>query len=158
MRTQNGTLSKYLQNAWVIIISIVAISLIAGGSVYLWKNSDSEDYEQKLHQQILLLQNQVRELQKKNTDLKTIKDSSPAISSDISSDIEFPVVSYTRQGLLTGTEEGRAEKKNLEEKLISPYADYHNENRVRVVAMGCDLNRLSVIFTSKKVKKHLTGF
>jgi hypothetical protein len=52
-----------------------------------------------------------------------------------SSEIELPVVVYSRAGLLNTSEEGLAEKENLEEKLIEPYIDYNNTDDFHLVSM-----------------------
>lgn len=116
---------------WTIIISLIIVVAIIGGAFYLWRQSSIEVTEQKLQQQIVQLQNQVSELQKENTDLRTTEQP----ISETSVDIQFPVVVYGRPGLLHNTEEGLAEKKNLEEKLVHPYTDYYNEEGVNLVAM-----------------------
>jgi len=120
---------------WTIAISIVITVLIVGGGIYLWQQSNLKNAEQKLQQQISQLQNQVIELQKENNDLIAIEQPSSSVQSGLNSNIQFPVVVYGRAGLLHNTEEGLIEKKNLEEKLVHPYTDYHNEDGLNLVAM-----------------------
>lgn len=124
-----------------IIISVVATAVIVGGGIYLWRKSSLDAAGQKSQQQIALLQTQIDELHKDNADLKTIGDKEyvPGITTsplENLSSIEFPIVVYSAGGLLNNTEEGRIEKKNLEEKLIKPYTDYYNEDGIDLVTMN----------------------
>lgn len=120
---------------WTAIISVVITAVIVGSGFYVWHQSSLKTTEQTLQDQIVQLQNQVSELQKENTDLKTADEPSSATSSKTSANIQFPVVVYGRPGLLHNTKEGLAEKKNLEEKFVHPYTDYHNEEGIELVAL-----------------------
>lgn len=120
---------------WIITISVVITALIVGSGIYLWGQSSLKTTEQNLQQQIVQLQNQVSELQKENTDPKSIEQPTASTSSETVIDIQFPVIVYGRPGLLNNTEEGRTEKKKLEEKLVHPFTDYYNEDEVNLVAM-----------------------
>lgn len=122
-------------NTASVVLAIIITLVVVGGGVYLWSQSSLKTTEQKSQQQIVQLQNQVSELQKENTDLKTTEQASSTTPSETSVDIQFPVVVYGRPGLLNNTEEGLVEKKNLEEKLVQPFTDYYNEDGVNLVAM-----------------------
>ncbi len=120
---------------WTITISVVITALIVGSGIYLWGQYNLKTTEQKLQQQISQLQNQVSTLQKENNDLIAIEQPSSSVQSESTPNTQFPVVVYGRPGLLHNSEEGLIEKKNLEEKLVHPYTDYHNEDGLNLVAM-----------------------
>lgn len=151
---------------WIIAISIILTAIIVGGGIYLWRRSSLEAAEQKFHQQIVQLQNQVSDLQKENTDLKSIQQSNSSIPSETTADIQFPVVVYGRPGLLNNTQAGLAEKKILEQKLVHPFTDYYNEDGVNLVAMyitipqniGEQYSVVAIFGSEKKYGTHQFGF
>lgn len=49
--------------------------------------------------------------------------------------LSFPAIVYSREGLLTMDKNGFQEKKRLEEKFIQPYIDYHNEDKIYLIAL-----------------------
>lgn len=88
-----------------IIAAIVITAIVVGGGVYAWQKS------------------------------VIMKPLPTSVSVNTADKIKFPIVVYSRAGLLNNTLEGRAEKKKLEEKLVSPYTDYNNEDGINLVAL-----------------------
>ncbi len=88
-----------------IIAAIVITAIVVGSGVYAWQKS------------------------------VIIKSLSTSVSVNTVDRIKFPVVVYSRSGLLNNTPEGRVEKKKLEEKFVNPYIDYNNEDGTNLVAL-----------------------
>jgi len=149
-----------------ILLAVVATALVVGSGIYLWQKSSLNAAEQRLQRQAALLQNQLSEFKKERSDSKIIKEPAPTTLPDASSDIKFPVVVYGRPGLLNNTEEGKAEKKRLEERLINPYADYYNEDGINLVAMnitvphniGEEYDVVAIFGSKKQYGTHEFGF
>jgi len=89
-------------NVGAVVLSIIITAVVVGGGVYVWKKST------------------------------IMTSTSTSVSANTTNRIKFPVVVYSREGLLTATE-----KKNLEEKFVNPYTDYNNENEdgINLVAL-----------------------
>ena len=52
------------KNIWITIIAVIVTALVVGGGVYAWQRSNLKSTEQGLQQQITLLQDQISQLQK----------------------------------------------------------------------------------------------
>jgi hypothetical protein len=122
------------KNLWIIILFIIILIIISSG-MYLWHQLSLKKINQHSQQQIIQLTNQINNLQKENSRLKEIEQTGTTTFKNSLNNIQFPVIAYGRPGLLHNTETGLEEKKNLEEKLINPYVDYHKENDLNLVAM-----------------------
>lgn len=101
-----------------VLVAIVLTALAVGGGIYYWQSSLATDAQE----QMVSLQEQIDTLEETNANLEAA-----ATEAAASEDLELPVVVYSRPGLLNNTEEGQAEKENLEEKLVNPYIDYEKD-------------------------------
>lgn len=110
------------------IVALVAAFLVGGSLVYFVQGSSFQEREQALEQEIDGLVRKVSLLE----DVESSGDIPTVTSSE---SLGLPVVVYGRAGLLNNTEEGRAEKEILEQKLVQPYIDYHNEDGIELVAL-----------------------
>src|SRR3989338_8419406 len=106
------------KSAALVGTAVLLTAVIAGAGVYFWQQSNVDKVKEGSQKQMVAFQNQIDILQKEKRSLQT---------SDSSDKITFPLVVYSPAGLLNNTENGKNEKKNLEEKLINPFIDYHNE-------------------------------
>lgn len=132
-KQNNQELNKLKQassSVWTITISVFITALVVGGGVYFWQNSNSKTKEQEVQKQDKIAQNQVTILPEKDKNIEEKETPTPTKSLDPNDKIKLPIVVFGRQGLLTDPE-----KIKLEEKLINPYTDYHNENEVNLVAL-----------------------
>ncbi len=147
---------------WSIVITFILTAIIAGGGIYLWQKSKLDVAYSKLQEQESTIQNlqaqkdsldsRNKELQKKidaapaNNDQQAQNQNrandaaaapavAPAQANNQANNINFPVVVYSREGLLTDHPAGLAEKQLLKQKLIDPYTDYNNENSLNLVAL-----------------------
>ncbi len=131
MENQEQTVHEGVSFPVAIVASIVALAaafLLGGGLVYFFQQASFQEREQTLEYEIDSLIREVSFLE--NTE------SSGGIPTGISfEDLDLPVVVYGRAGLLNNTEEGRAEKQILEQKLVQPYIDYHAEDEKALVAL-----------------------
>lgn len=115
---------------WLAVMVLLAGGIALGYSLY--------QQNTQLSKLIDLLNSQKSTSQSEQT--PTVNTQPQPVSSTSSqalnaNQIKFPVVVYSRAGLLNNTPEGKAEKKKLEEKFVSPYTDYNNENGINLVAL-----------------------
>jgi hypothetical protein len=132
MENQEQTIHGGVSFRVAIIVSIVvlvAAFLISGSFVYFVQGASFSAREVALEREIDSLQGKIADLENEGSSGDV-----PGGSSDVE-DLDLPVVVYGRPGLLNNTEEGRAEKEVLEQKLVQPYIDYYNENGVELVAL-----------------------
>lgn len=102
-----------MQQLWKTIIAVTITAIVVGGGVYFWQQN----------------------INFSSTRPTSVIFNTPSTTTPTTDSIKFPVVAYGRPGILNNTEEGRVEKKKLEEKLINPYTDFFNENGGGVVAL-----------------------
>lgn len=108
-----------------LVLSILLALIVAGGGVYFWQQSALNSASTQYQTQIASLQADGTKLKEEND---TLKASTPQ-------NIKFPVIVYDREGLLTATDEGKAEEKNLQQKLVAPFVDFNNEKQVNLVSL-----------------------
>lgn len=111
------------------IVALVAAVFVGGVLVYFVQSVSFSAKEVAFEKEINSLESKIADLERKEI---------PADVSVVSSgveDLDLPVVVYGRPGLLNNTEEGRAEKAILEQKLVQPYIDYYNEDEIDLIAL-----------------------
>lgn len=88
----------------IVIVIIIAVLVIAGtgGGIYYWQNKKVKNLEK----QISDLNKQIEELKGKEVETKC--------------DVEIPIISFTPSTFTV------SEKKDLLDKVINPFIDYHN--------------------------------
>ena len=106
-----------------ILISLILMILTAGG-VYIW--------QQKVWQQekVTSLEEVIEKLKLDFAEAENKPQQETSADNDLS-EVDFPVVVFSRPGLLT-----EAERKVLEAKLINPMKDYYNETEAELLTLS----------------------
>ncbi|MBU0661448.1 hypothetical protein KKG22_04720 [Patescibacteria group bacterium] len=115
-----------------VLVSILFTTIIIGGGVYFWGDMHINELESSCKVTMNELEETVDTLVEDKEEADELCTIALGEVGQVksSTDLDLPVVTYARAGVLSAEEKALVVK-----KLVEPYIDYHNEDMVDLIAL-----------------------